>query len=70
MPGCVSTLLEQQDEARRDFMFLRAFRSAVNGAEGKIGWLVIAAAVGGVIWLVNLGLSTWKGLQVVLRENP
>jgi hypothetical protein len=53
---------EQQDEARRDFMFLRSFRRAVNGAAGKIGWLVIAAAVGGVIWLVTTGLNAWKGM--------
>lgn len=52
---------EQQDEARRDFMFLRAFRRAVNGIAGKIGWLVIAAMVGGVIWLVNAGLNAWRG---------
>ncbi|HTN63511.1 MAG TPA: hypothetical protein VL147_18480 [Devosia sp.] len=53
---------DQQDEARRDFMFLRAFRRAVNGIAGKIGWVVIAAGCGAVIWLVNLGLNTWKGL--------
>lgn len=53
---------EQQDEARRDFMFLRTFRRAVNGIAGKIGWLVIAAMVGGVIWLVNAGLNAWRGL--------
>lgn len=52
---------EQQDEARRDFMFLRAFRRAVNGVAGKIGWLVIAAMVGGIIWLVNAGLNAWRG---------
>ena len=52
---------EQQDEARRDFMFLRAFRRAVNGAAGKIGWLVIAAVCGAVIWLVTTGLNAWRG---------
>lgn len=52
---------EQQDEARRDFMFLRAFRRAVNGLAGKIGWLVIAAVFGAVIWLVTTGLNAWKG---------
>lgn len=53
---------EQQDEARRDFMFLRAFRRAVNGLAGKIGWMVIAALVGSVIWLVTTGLNAWKGV--------
>ena len=52
---------EQQDEARRDFMFLRAFRRAVNAVASKIGWLVIAAIVGGIIWLVNAGLNAWRG---------
>ena len=52
---------EQQDEARRDFMLLRDFRRAVNGAAGKIGCLVIAAMVGSVIWLVTTGLNARKG---------
>lgn len=49
------------DEARRDYMFLRALRKGVNGTAAKIGWVVIAAAVGAVIWLVNSGLTFWKG---------
>jgi hypothetical protein len=52
---------DQQDEARRDFMFLRWLRTWVNGTAAAIGWLVIATFVGGVIWLVNAGLSVWKG---------
>jgi hypothetical protein len=51
---------DHQDEARRDFMFLRAFRRATNGAAAKIGWLVIAAFAGGIIWLVNAGLNVWR----------
>lgn len=49
------------DEARRDFMFLRSLRKGVNGTAAKIGWLVIAAVIGAVIWLVNSGLTFWKG---------
>ncbi len=51
---------EHQDEARRDFMFLRSFRQGVNGTAAKIGWLVIAAVAGAVIWLVNSGLAAWR----------
>lgn len=50
-----------EDEARRDFMFLRALRQGVNGAAAKIGWLVIAAIFGGVVWLVSTGLNVWRG---------
>ena len=53
---------DQQDEARRDFMFLRSLRTGVNGTAAKIGWLVIAAMCGAVIWLVSTGLSVWKAL--------
>jgi len=49
------------DEARRDFMFLRSLRKSVNGTAAKIGWLVIAAIVAAVVWLVNAGLTSWKG---------
>lgn len=49
------------DEARRDFMFLRSLRKGVNGTAAKIGWTVIAAALGAVFWLVNGGLNLWKG---------
>ena len=53
---------DHQDEARRDFMFLRSLRKGVNGAAAKVGWLVIAAAFGGVVWLFNAGLTVWRGL--------
>lgn len=49
------------DEARRDFMFLRSLRRGVNGTAAKIGWLVIAAVIGAVIWVFNSGLTFWKG---------
>lgn len=51
---------DHQDEARRDFMFLRSFRRATNGAAAKIGWLIIAAVAGAIIWLVNSGLNVWR----------
>lgn len=49
-----------QDQAREDFRFLRRLRQGVDGTAAKIGWLVIAAFVGGVIWLVNAGLNVWR----------
>lgn len=51
-----------QDEARKDFMFLRSLRTGVNGTAAKIGWLVIAAICGAIIWLVNSGLNLWKAM--------
>lgn len=50
------------DEARRDFMFLRALRRGVNGLAAKIGWFIIAAILGGVVWIVQAGLNAWKHL--------
>ena len=52
---------EDEDEARRDFMFLRSFRKGVNGTSAKIGWLVISALCGTMIWLINAGLNVWRG---------
>ena len=54
---------EHQDEARRDFAFLRWLRTGVNGTAAKIGWLVIAAVCGGIIWLVNAGLTVWRAMS-------
>lgn len=50
------------DMARDDFRFLRKLRTGVDGIAAKIGWALIAALIGGLIWLVNLGVTTWKGL--------
>ncbi len=52
---------DQIDEARRDFSFVRSLRKGVNGTAAKIGWLVIAALIGALMWLVNSGLTFWKG---------
>ena len=48
------------DEARRDFVFLRSFRRGASGLASKIGWAVILAILGAVMWLVNSGLTFWK----------
>lgn len=53
---------DQQDEARKDFMFLRWLRTGLNGAAMAIGWLFIAGFCGGIIWLVNAGLNAWRGM--------
>jgi hypothetical protein len=29
---------------------------------GKIGWAIIAAILGGVIWIVQIGLNAWRHL--------
>jgi hypothetical protein len=52
---------DQVDEARRDFMFLRSLRRGVNGTAAKIGWTVIAAVLGLVIWLITSGANFWRG---------
>ena len=49
------------DEARRDYMFLRSLRKGVDGTAAKIGWFFIAAVLGAIVWLVNVGLNMWKG---------
>lgn len=48
------------DENRKDFQFVRALRVGVNGTAAKIGWLIIAAILGGIVWLVTHGLDWWK----------
>lgn len=52
-----------QDDARRDFMFLRSLRRGVNGIAAKVGWVCIAAVLGGAVYVFNLGANAWKGLQ-------
>ena len=51
----------QQDEARRDFMFLRSFRTGINGFASKIGWVVILAIVGAALTLFQMGVNAWRG---------
>ena len=52
---------EHVDDAREDFRFLRKLREGTDSYASKIGWAVIAAVVGGAIWLFTLGLDTWRG---------
>ena len=51
-----------QDEAREDFRFVRKLRRGVDGIASKIGWAIIAAVLGGVVWLVQAGLQAWKAM--------
>lgn len=53
---------DHQDDARRDFMFIRSLRKAVNGTAAKVGWAIIAALISAVFWLVNSGLDVWRGV--------
>lgn len=53
---------EHVDDAREDFRFLRRLRKGLNGYASKVGWVVIAAVLGGLVWIVTLGLNTWRGL--------
>lgn len=50
-----------QDEAREDFRFVRRLRKGVDGTAAKIGWAIILAMLGGVVWLLTAGLNAWKG---------
>lgn len=52
---------DHEDEARKDFMFLRTLRRGANGIAAKVGWTLIAAGVGGLVWLVTLGANVWRG---------
>lgn len=51
---------EHQDEAREDFRFIRRLRLGIDGVAAKLGWAVIAALLGGVLWLLQLGLDVWR----------
>lgn len=51
-----------QDEAREDFRFVRRLRQGVNGMAAKVGWVCIAAALSGVVYIIGLGMNAWKGL--------
>ncbi len=50
------------DDARRDFMFLRALRKGASGFASKIGWAIILAVLGALFWLITQGLNFWKGV--------
>ncbi len=52
---------EHVDDAREDFRFLRRLRKGIDGYASKIGWTIIAAILGGAIWLITAGLNFWRG---------
>lgn len=52
---------EARDATREDFRFLRKMRGAFDGAASKIGYTILIALAGGVMWLVTAGLNVWKG---------
>lgn len=49
------------DAAREDFRFVRKLRNFFEGTASKVGWAVMAAIVGGLIWIFSLGLNFWRG---------
>ena len=51
-----------QDQAREDFRFLRRLRIGIDGIAAKIGWFVIAAVLGGFMWLFTAGLNAWRAM--------
>jgi hypothetical protein len=51
---------EARDAAREDFRFLRRMRNAVDGAASKIGYTILIALTGGVVWLISQGLLFWR----------
>ena len=54
--------IDHQDAAKEDFRFLRRLRVGLDGVAGKIGWAIIAAILGSVIWIVQIGLNAWRHL--------
>lgn len=51
---------EDRRAAREDFRFLRKMRGAFDGAASKIGYTILLALAGGIIWLVTQGLLFWR----------
>ncbi|MDP2801867.1 MAG: hypothetical protein Q8O26_08295 [Phreatobacter sp.] len=45
------------DEARADFMFIRKWRRAVEGAAAKVGGAIILAIVAGALGILWLGFQ-------------
>lgn len=52
-----------QDEARKDFAFLRSFRQSFSGATSKVGAAVLTILVGGFLWLFWQGAQTLWGAK-------
>lgn len=51
---------DHQDAAKEDFRFVRRLRLGMEGMSAKIGWAIIAAVLGGVIFIFDLGIKAWK----------
>lgn len=50
---------EAKFDARRDFSTLRWLREASNRTAQRVGWAVIAAIVGGVLFIGKLGIDAY-----------
>lgn len=50
---------EQQDEARKDFLFMRRFRMSWEGAAAKIGNAILYGAIGVLAVIIGSGFWTW-----------
>lgn len=50
-----------EDEARKDFAFIRAVRRTLGGWATSVGWFVILSVLGALWWLITQGLTLWKG---------
>lgn len=49
-----------QDQAREDFRFIRRLRRGVDGVTSKVGWAVILAVLGGIVFVFDLGIKAWR----------
>ena len=49
------------EENRKDFQFTRSLRKTVSALAEKVGWFVIAAILGGIVFLVQAGFNIVKG---------
>ena len=50
-----------EDEARRDFAFIRAVRRTLGGWATSLGWFIILSVLSTIIWLISQGFQFWKG---------
>lgn len=50
-----------EDEARKDFAFIRAVRRTLGGWATSLGWFIILSVLTTIVWLVTQGLNFWRG---------
>lgn len=50
-----------EDEARKDFAFIRGVRRTLGGWATSLGWFIILSVLGSIVWLITQGLTFWKG---------